>query len=115
MRVRRLDDDGDMTLGHGAYDFHENTAEGVAQNVKTRLALWRGTWFLDTQEGTPWLQEVLGKRTAVEAVIRDRILGTPGVQEITSFEAVFDPDARRMTVTAEIATPYGETTFETTL
>lgn len=112
MKVRRLNADGDMTMGHGDFDFYVNTPEGVAQNVETRLALWRGQWFLDVEEGTPWLQEVLGKRQAVEAVIRSRILETPGVRELTSFEAVFDPDTRRINVTATIETIYGETTME---
>lgn len=108
MRVRRLDDDGDMVLGHGNYDFHVDTAEGVAQNVMTRLALWRGTWFLDTTEGTPWLQEILGKHDAVDMVLKDRILETPGVREIDSFEAIFHPDTRKLAVTATIVTAYDD-------
>ena len=115
MKVRRLDENGDMVLGHGSYDFYENCAEGVAQCVMTRLALWRGTWFINTEEGTPWLQEVLGKRSAVEIVLRDRILSTPGVSDIVSFEAVFDPDTRAMSITAEIETAYGQAALETTL
>lgn len=107
MKVRKLDASGDMKLGHGNSDFYADSAEGVAQNVVTRLALWRGTWFIDIDEGTPWLQQVLGKKTAVEAVIRDRILQTPGVQELTNFQAIFDPDTRRISVQATITTAYG--------
>lgn len=110
MKVRRVDADGDMLLGHGSYDFHVDTAEGVAQNVATRLALWRGTWFIDTTEGTPWLQQILGKHDAVDVVLRERILETPGVRDITAFEAIFDPDTRRISVQATIETIYdGET------
>lgn len=111
MRVRKLNDDGDMRLGRGSSDFFVDTAEGVAQNVVTRLALWRGTWFIDTEEGTPWLQSVLGKRTAVETIIRDRILQTPGVRELTSFQAILDPDTRRIGVQATITTDYGSATI----
>lgn len=115
MKVRRLDDDGDMVLGHGAYDYHDGTAEGVAQCVMTRLALWKGAWFIDTDEGTPWIQEILGKHEAVEAVLRSRILETPGVQELDSFEVVFDPDTRKIQITAEIETIYGDATVGATL
>ena len=85
-----------------------NSAEAVAQNVMTRLQLWRGTWFIDTDEGMPWLQQVLGKRDVAETVIRSRILGTEGVVSIESFESVFDPDARSLTVQCKINTAYGE-------
>ena len=115
MIVRRLDADGDMTLGHGSSDFLANSPEAVAQNVMTRLQLWQGTWFIDTTEGTPWAQEVLGKRDVAEAVIRSRILGTPGVISINSFESIFDPDARTLTVQAQINTAYGQADITETL
>lgn len=108
MKVRRLDKDGDMMFGHGKADFLSNSPDAVAQNVATRLQLWRGTWFIDSSEGTPWLQEALGKKAAVEAVIRARILGTPGVVSIESLESIFDPDTRSLSVQAKINTAYGE-------
>ena len=111
MKVRKLTDDGDMRLGRGSSDFYTDSAEGVAQNVVTRLALWQGTWFIDTEEGTPWLQRVLGKKTAVETIIRDRILQTPGVRELRSFQAILDPDTRRISVQATITTDYGSATI----
>ena len=111
MKVRKLTDDGDMRLGRGSSDFYTDSAEGVAQNVVTRLALWQGTWFIDTEEGTPWLQRGLGKNTAVETIIRDRILQTPGVRELRSFQAILDPDTRRISVQATITTDYGSATI----
>lgn len=102
-----MDENGDYSFGHGAMDFYQDTAEGVAQNVSTRLQLWRGEWFLDLNEGTPWLQEILGKHDAVDVVLRSRILETKGVLSITRFETILNPDKRRLTVTAEILTPYG--------
>lgn len=49
MKVRKLNADGDMCLGHGSADYIENTPEAVAQNVMTRLSLWSGQWFIDTE------------------------------------------------------------------
>ena len=115
MRVRKLDSSGDMTLGHASADFYQDDPDGVAQNVRTRLQLWQGSWFLDTSAGTPWLQEVLGKHSAVDMVIRNRILGTPGVTGITDFESVLDPDTRTLTVSAAITTQYGDATIEEAL
>lgn len=112
MKVRKISSSGDYQMGHGNADFLQDTPEAVAQNVMTRLALWRGRWFIDTQDGTPWLQQILGKHEAVDVVLRSRILETPGVTAIDSFEAVLDPDTRRLTVSATISTQYGQTSFQ---
>ena len=107
MRVRKVTADGDYRFGHGDADFYQDQAEAVAQCCMTRLALWRGTWFIDTQEGTPWIQQILGKHEAVDVVLRNRILETEGVIGLEEFESVLDPDARRITVQATINTQFG--------
>lgn len=115
MRYRRLDEDGDMTFGAGAADFLVDSREAVAQAIRTRLDLWAGEWFLDVEEGTPWGAEVLGVGTGPtrDAAIRDRILGTPGVTAITSYSSAVS--GRSFTVSATVATLYGETTVEAEL
>lgn len=115
MKVRKLTATGDYRLGHGDRDFHVDTAEGVAQNVMTRLALWQGQWFIDTSEGTPWLQRILGKHNAVDTVIKTRILETPGVISISEYESILNPDTRSMTVTATLETEYGQSTIKSEL
>ncbi len=61
-----------------------NSPEAVAQAVKTRFELWYGQWFLDTTEGTPWIQSVLGRQKpeTYNPAIRKRILETQGVKSI---------------------------------
>ncbi|OZO80851.1 hypothetical protein CG700_28170, partial [Escherichia coli] len=54
MRYRREDADGDYTFGQGDDTFLIDSPECVAQAVKTRFELWRGQWFLDLTEGTPY-------------------------------------------------------------
>ena len=127
MRYRKLDELGDYVFGNQQADFYIDSADGVAQAVKTRLALYTGEWFLDTTDGTPWRTEVLGKYTMAgyDAVIKDRILSTQiltsknviadAVTEIVSYTSVFDPDARKLTVTVTINTIYGQTMTATTI
>lgn len=113
MRYRKLDANGDYTLGSNA--FHVNSPDAVAQAVKTRLALWLGEWFIDTTDGTPWNEQILGKRLPTknpDAAIKQRILGTQGVTEITSYSSTFDGNTRKLSVTAEINTIYGATTVQ---
>lgn len=111
MMYRRLDANRDYRLGNGSADMLRNTPETVAQAVVTRLALLAGEWFLDLQDGTPYVQGVFGRHTqaSYDLVLRARILGTEGVTEILAYESLFDPDTRTLTVAVEIDTVYGPT------
>lgn len=110
MRYRKLDAQGDMVFGHGGEDYLQDSAETVAQSILTRLRLWRGEWYLDTTEGTPYTQEVLGMGRTATALraLQQRIADTEGVRDVLSIELVRDPDTRRATVRAEVLTDYGE-------
>lgn len=112
MRYRREDADGDYTFGSGDDTWLINSPEAVAQAVKTRFELWYGQWFLDTTEGTPWIQSVLGKQKpeTYNLAIRKRILETRGVKSILSFNTTVNTTTRRVQFFAEIDTIYGTTT-----
>ncbi len=109
MRYRKLDANGDFSAGHGAADFHIDTPEAVAQAVLTRLRLWAGEWFLDTQEGTPYRERVLGvrKRLTAGPALKARIAATLNVSSVDSFSATYDGDTRALDVSADITTTYG--------
>ncbi len=106
MKYRQLDSNGDMQLGK----YLENTPEAVAQAVLTRLRLWSEEWFLDVTEGTPWNQLVLGHGTQNTAIpaIRQRILETQGVTEITNLSFENTPDNRHLVVAVQLKTIYGD-------
>lgn len=108
MLYRKLDADGDLVFGHGLKDYYQDNVEAIAQSVKTRLQLWRGEWYLNTQEGTPYMQEVLGKNTKDLAIraLQTRILDTEGVTSIKDFQIV--PNGRHMSFYIVINTIYGE-------
>lgn len=114
MRYRKQDENGDYTFGSGQDDFFRDSTEGVGQAVKTRLLLWREEWFLDVEEGTPYLQGVIGKfdEQVRETVLRTRILGTEGVRSILEFTSNIDRENRKLSVSVLIDTIYGETTVQ---
>lgn len=113
MKVRKLDENGDYSFGHGDSDFIKDTPETVAQSVKTRLLLLTGEWFLDVTSGTPWSTQILGEGTGstYNSAIRSRILETEGVNSIVSYSSTLDRDKRELSVEATIDTIYGETTL----
>jgi hypothetical protein len=108
LRVRKLDENGDRVFGHSQGDFLVNSPEGVAQCVLTRLKLYVGDWFLNTSDGTPWYTRVFGKRTESvrDAVIKARILGTPGVTGIVSYSSQVSRDLRHFSVQCQVLTAY---------
>ena len=111
MRYRKLDENGDFSAGHGTADFFVDQPEAVGQSVLTRLRLWTGEWFLNTDEGTPYREQVLGahRRQSAGPAIKLRVASTEGVTSVNDFAADYDGEARALTVTAAVDTVYGET------
>jgi hypothetical protein len=120
MRLRKQDANGDMQFGHSGGDIWHDQVEGVGQLVKTRLLLYRGEWFLDIQEGTPWggfplnpqvvaQGQILAEHTALsrDVAVQQRVLGTTGVRSIVSYASQVDPIIRRFSAQVVIDTLYG--------
>ena len=104
LRVRKLDQNGDFSFGHGYQNFWQDSSEAVAQIIKTRLLLFTGEWWLDRSEGMPWggfpLAPTVVARGKVisggnindtsqtrDLAIRIRILTTPGVVQFLSYSS----------------------------
>jgi hypothetical protein len=94
-----------------ALDFRlVDKAEQVRQQLLIKLKLWVGEWFLDTEFGTPYLQQILGKQLTLSgaiASIRKSILEVDGVRKIVSFDYIFNNATRTLTVDFSVETPYG--------
>jgi hypothetical protein len=115
MRYRRLDADHDMVFGNQQADYLRDVPDAVAQAVLTRLMLWKGEWFLDLEEGTPYKTRVLGKYTSNtrDPILRARILQTQGVKGIAAYASQFSGDTRSFQAQATIDTVFGQTTVAT--
>lgn len=88
--------------------------EAVAQAVKTRLLLLKGEWWENILNGTPLFEEVegqffsLAERTSqVDLIFSERISGTKGVTEITTFDSEINPHTRTYSASITINTIYG--------
>lgn len=108
MRTRALDSDGDYQFGRRG-QWLVDSAEAVAQTVRTRLALWTGEWFLDVGAGTDYAGEVLGTGTqgSRDVEIKQRVLTTPGVTEIVQYSSTMN--GRSFVVSMRLQTAYGIT------
>lgn len=117
MRIRKHDENGDIVFGRGRDSYLRNAPEAVAIAAKTRLSLWQNTWFTDLSDGTPWLENVLGKypEAVYNSIIRKRILETQGVKAILEYESFIDENRRNLLIQCTIDTVYGEIYMETVI
>lgn len=109
MRIRKTDPvTGDMQFGGDQASIWRDVPDGVGVLVEARLNLWQEQWFLDRSEGTPFEQQVLGKRTEGlrDAALQARILDTQGVVQIEAYSSVLDRQTRALTVSAQLQTAY---------
>lgn len=111
MKTRKLKN-GEVVFGRGRDSLHVNTPDGVAQNVMTRLSLWRGSWFFDEDAGTPWMTQALGHNPLLEVTLRDAVLETPHVKSIEKMDILEDPETRRAVVTIALDTDFGDAFIE---
>jgi len=108
--VRALDQNGDPMRGGGLNNFLTDL-DVVAQIVETRLKLLQGEWFLNTADGTPLFQSLLGHATTIQAVatiLRSRILGTPYVTGIAGFAFSYATDGRALNFSAQVNSIFGQ-------
>ena len=76
MRVRQLSSTGDFVFGQSQQNFIADSPAAVAQVVKTNLRLWLGKWYLNINDGTPYLEGVIGYhgQEQADATIQNQIL-----------------------------------------
>lgn len=110
MLYRAMDQNDDYTGFSGNSVWYNNSPQAVAQKVKTTLRLILGEWFLDNTVGVNYPGGVLGKFTGGtrDAVIRQAILGVPGVKSIQEYKSNLDGPTRVFTVTVQILTIYSQ-------
>ena len=109
----------DIVIGTETFDmsFVEGV-EYIAQKLKVRLWFYLGEWFLNTDEGTPLYGSILVKNPDVgliSTLLKARILETPGVIELRSFQFDYDNTLRQASVTFQCKTDAGELTISETI
>lgn len=96
--------DGSLKM---AYD-----SEAVGQHARQRIMTHSQEWFLDTECGIPWLDQILGRREDLplaEALVKAEIMNTDGVTGITGVRTSFDRRTRGINIgSATVVTEYDE-------
>ena len=90
--------------------FMIDNAERVAQQIVITLRFWYGEWFLDTSDGTPYLEYILVKNpnmSHIRQILTERIQSVEGVIAVNEMNLDFDRQARSLIVDYEANTNYG--------
>jgi len=88
-------------------------AEAVEQAILTRLLLFQGEWWENLNEGTPYFQQILGKRGSVggqqimSLALAQRINGTPYVTAAQNVSAALNPESRQFSFSCTAQTAFG--------
>ena len=74
----------------------------VIQHIKQRLQTFKGEWFLNSDEGVPYMDYVFIDNpdlNTISTVIKRAIVTTPGVESISEFAMTFDKPSRSLYAT----------------
>ena len=113
----KLDDNGEWDVVGGDLNLIEGPDE-ISQIASQRLRFFFGEWFLDTSRGIPYFEEILKKRvnaSRIDGEFIEQLTNVPGVTLVEQYDAVFDPGARTLTVTAQLQTIDGSINFSEVL
>ena len=80
------------------YDFHlVDEVNQIIQNLAIRLRFVLGEWYLDITQGVPYYEVFFKKapiQIQIESILKEEIVNTRGILELTSFESEFDQTRR---------------------
>lgn len=105
----KLDTNGDLDITDSELSLTSG-AEAVIQDLQIRLSFFLGEWFLDTRQGIPYYQQILGKKprlNVIRAIFRKAIMTTTYVNQIEELTLDYDGATRLLVVDFAVATDFG--------
>lgn len=110
MQTLKLDENNNLVLSRGELVVIDGI-DACAQDTKTRIGLVRGENPYDITQGADYYNELLGKMGGTEYIreeVRKRILDNEEIVGIKLMTIEEDHANQQTTVTANIATIYGD-------
>ena len=107
----------DIVLQNGDIMMIDDAAR-IAQQILITLRFWYGEWFLNTTEGTPYLEYILVKQpnmSHIRQILTEQIQSVEGVKAVTDMELAFDQRERHLLVEYTADTDYGLVTDQAIL
>lgn len=114
----KLGTTNDLVINGGDLVLTTTKTEIAAQTLGITLKTFRGEWFLNSQFGVPYLQEIVGvakKKEVVDRIFLAEIARNIYVDNINSYRSTYDRDDRyyQMTVTVTVGADTVTSIFNT--
>jgi hypothetical protein len=114
----KLGMDNDLIIADGDLTLTTTKTEIAAQTLGITLKTYRGEWFLNSEFGVPYLQEIVGvakKKEVVDRIFLSEIANNIYIDNINSYSSSFDRDERyySMNVTVTVGADTVTTLFNT--
>lgn len=101
----------DAVFVNGETPVTNGVADGLKQRLKIKLLTFKGEWFLNTNYGTPYFQQIFGKRrskSSVDIIFRELIQEDDDVLSILKFNSSLSPQ-RTYSLSFTVRSISGET------
>ena len=96
MDIRGVTDTGDWTFGRGAQNY-ARLDDAIMTDIATKLKMYQGEAFWNTDAGIPWFSLLGQKRTdPLVYEIRKAVLGVNGVIRVNSVSVELDAQRRAL-------------------
>ena len=92
-----------------------SSTDQIAQNLAIRLRFIQGEWYLNILDGIPYYQYFFIKnpnQIQIETFLKDEIINTQGVTQLTSFTSSFNGANRKFVVSFGCTTISGNLEME---
>ena len=102
---------GDLDLTTNDFQLVDGV-DAVRQELQIRYRFFLGEWFLDPDEGVPYVRDVLKKNpdlARVRALLTEVARTTPGVANVDNLDLGLNVATRTLTVTLDLAADVGGT------
>lgn len=87
----------------------------VRQNIKIRLLFLFNEWFLDSNLGVPYFEQLCTKDpniALVDSFLKSTIIETPGVSQLLEYSSDYSPIQRTLVLNFKVLTDFGDTTIQ---
>lgn len=107
MRTISLDENNNLNIVNGDMTFKTGIT-ALAQDIKTRVGLYKGENRFDNTEGIDYDNDMLGKMAGIDyykQAIRNRIEGNAEVEGVSNMTV--EKSGTTLNITAEVQSIYG--------